>query len=96
MRNPLEGVNVLALVVIVTAGVLVGIGEVDADAFLLLVTGLAIPARNDGYQSTGTGARGSAENPLVVEGKVDGEPVVVDEAPAGTPKPRRRSPVKRT
>ena len=51
----IRGVNVLALLVVVTAGVLVGLGRLDAEAFLLLVTGLAIPARADGYQSVGTG-----------------------------------------
>lgn len=54
MSNPLAGVNVLALVVVVTAAVLTGLGKIEPDAFLLLVTGLAIPARSDGYQSTGT------------------------------------------
>lgn len=54
MPNPLSGVNVLALVVVVTAAILTGLGKVDPESFLLLVTGLAIPARTDGYQSVGT------------------------------------------
>lgn len=51
MRN----VNLLALIVVLVAGALVWHGDVEPDAFLLLVTGLAIPARSDGYQAVGTG-----------------------------------------
>lgn len=50
----MKGVNLLAILVVITAGVLVGLGKLDAESFLLLVTGLAIPARTDGYQSVGT------------------------------------------
>lgn len=49
----MRDINLLALVVVVTAGVLVGLGKVDPESFLLLVTGLAIPARSSGYQSAG-------------------------------------------
>lgn len=64
----IRGVNLLALLVLVTAAVLTGIGKLEPESFMLLVTGLAIPARADGYQSVGTGPqdvrvtnRGAAE-----------------------------------
>lgn len=69
----MKNVNVLALLVVVTAAILTGIGKVDPESFLLLVTGLAIPARSDGYQNVGMGA-------VKVEGVPGGEPVVVDDA----------------
>jgi hypothetical protein len=73
VKNPLQGVNVLALVVVITAAILTGMGKVDPESFLLLVTGLAIPARSDGYQAVGTAPRqvevvNEPNNPVPVEG----------------------------
>lgn len=67
MRN----VNLLALLVVAVAGALVWHGDVNPDAFLLLVTGLAIPARSDGYQAVGTGPA----NVRVVNDTEDAVPV---------------------
>jgi hypothetical protein len=71
VKRSLSSVNPLALLAVLTAGVLAVLGKIDPDAFLTLVTGLAIPARSDGYQSVGTG-------PLKVEGVPGGEPVATD------------------
>ena len=72
----IRGVNILALLVLVTAAVLTGIGKLEPESFMLLVTGLAIPARADGYQNVGTG-------PLRVEGVPGGTPVPVEDAETG-------------
>lgn len=90
----IRGVNVLAILVVVTAGVLVGLGKVDAESFLLLVTGLAIPARADGYQSVGTGPAqvevvNRPADPVPVEPAVLDEELVGD-LPPDEPRQRRR------
>ena len=67
----IRGVNLLALLVLVTAAVLTGIGKLEPESFMLLVTGLAIPARADGYQSVGTGP----QNVKVVNDAAEAVPV---------------------
>lgn len=48
-------VNPLAFLAIVSAAVLAGLGQIPAEAFLTLVSGLAIPAGRAGYQGSETG-----------------------------------------
>lgn len=74
----IRGVNFLAVLVLVTAAVLTGIGKLEPESFMLLVTGLAIPARSDGYQNVGTGTQkvevvNTAANPAAVEDVGAGE-----------------------
>lgn len=73
--DSLKGINPLALLVLLTVIVMVFTDKIDPNAFLTFVTGLAIPARQDGYQSIGTKKAGTPEQPLVVEGVPGGEPV---------------------
>lgn len=68
----IRGVNLLALLALITAGILTGIGELEPESFMLLVTVLAIPARADGHQNVGTGPQrvevvNTANNPAAVE-----------------------------
>lgn len=46
-------VNPLAAFAVLSAAVFVLLGELDAREYLALVTGLAIPAGRNGYQSSG-------------------------------------------
>lgn len=47
-----QDLNVLAVLVVLCAFVLVLTDDLLPEAFLLLVTGLAIPARSTGYQDS--------------------------------------------
>lgn len=47
-------INLLAIVVVLAATLLAVLDKVGAEAVLFLLTGLAIPAKNTGYQDTGT------------------------------------------
>lgn len=81
MRNAFASVNPLALLALLTAGILTGMGKLEPESFMLLVTGLAIPARSDGYQNVGT-------RPMKVEGVAGGEPVAVEDTPPASKKKR--------
>lgn len=77
--DALKGINPLALLVLLTVIVMVFTNKIDPESFLTFVSGLAIPARQDGYQSTGLGAQ---DKPLVVEGAPGGEPVATTDSQA--------------
>lgn len=49
MKAALSSVNPLALLALLVAGALTAIGRLEPESFMLLVTGLAIPARAGGY-----------------------------------------------
>lgn len=49
-RGQIAEVNVLALLTVLAAFVLVLTNDLEPESFLLLVTGLAIPAKAAGYQ----------------------------------------------
>lgn len=77
--DSLKALNPLAVLVLLTVIVLVFTNKLDPQSFLTFVSGLAIPARQDGYQSIGTKpSPGTPEQPMVVEGVQGGEPVAVD------------------
>lgn len=46
-----QDVNVLALLVVIAATVLAVLERVEPESVLLLLTGLAIPAKSGGYQN---------------------------------------------
>lgn len=84
-----KGINPFAMLVLLTVIALVLTDKIDPQAFLTFVSGLAIPARQDGYQSIGTRPTpGTPDKPIVVEGIPGGEPVPVADRPAAK---RRRS-----
>lgn len=84
----LKGINPLALLVLVSVIVLTFMNKLTPEAFLTFVSGLAIPARQDGYQSLGTQpTTGTPDKPLVVEGTPGGQPVPTTEAPPGSQAP---------